>query len=124
MRIARVRHWLALPAVLLLPVVALAQQTGGTAGNAAATTSPAVAATAAGPGALSLADALARALEEIPDMRTARAQVQQAEAESRSAWSNALPQLNTQLASVEVAALAYRWNYLQSPTAERDGSAG
>lgn len=98
MRIARVRHWLALPAVLLLPVVALAQQTGGTAGNAATTTSPAVAATAAGPGALSLADALARALEESPDMRTARAQVQQAEAESRSAWSNALPQLNTQLA--------------------------
>ena len=46
---------------------------------------------------LTLSEALARALGENPEVRTAEAQVDYAESQSRSAWSNALPQFNTQL---------------------------
>jgi outer membrane protein len=57
-----------------------------------------VAGPAAAPLDLTVSDALKRALAESPEVKGAQAQVDYAEAETRSAWSNALPQFNTQLA--------------------------
>lgn len=83
-------------AAVLAPTVARSQQP-----PAGAPTRPSAARSegaAPAPVQLTLSAALARALDESPDVRTAQAQVEYAEAQSRSAWSNALPQFNTQLA--------------------------
>ncbi len=97
MKREQVMGWLLLPVLVLVPALASAQEPGGQTGKPSGATAP-TPATAAPGRPLSLTDALQRALDESPDVRTARAQVQQAEAESRSAFSNALPQFNTQLA--------------------------
>ncbi|HEX6640160.1 MAG TPA: TolC family protein [Thermoanaerobaculia bacterium] len=68
--------WLALALIALLPAGTAAQE-------------------AALP--LSLDDALERALEESEEVRLASARVDAASARTQNAWSNALPQLNTQL---------------------------
>jgi len=100
----RTKAWVLTAALALaqLPGLAAAQQGGpATASKAAPASSSATRVgrqTPAGVTELTLSDALARALEQSPDVRTAEAQVQYAEAQSKAAWSNALPQFNTQLA--------------------------
>ncbi len=77
----------------LLPAAVAAQQpTGGAPAKPAASGAP-----AAAPMELTLQAALERALKDNPDLRAAEAQVQYAEAQAKSAWSNALPQFNTSL---------------------------
>lgn len=78
-------------AAALAPVTGRAQQPARSAPAAAAK------AASADPLELTLSAALQRALQDNPDVRTAEAQVEYAEAQSRSAWSNALPQFNTSL---------------------------
>ncbi|HEX9106588.1 MAG TPA: TolC family protein [Longimicrobiales bacterium] len=98
----RTRAWVLAAALALaqLPGVAAAQQgkPGASAKAAPGATSRVGEQTRGGVTELTLSDALARALEQSPDVRTAEAQVQYAEAQSKAAWSNALPQFNTQLA--------------------------
>ncbi len=82
-------------AAALAPVTARAQQP--TKGAPAQPAAAKGAAAPTGPLELTLSAALERALQDNPDVRTAEAQVEYAEAQSRSAWSNALPQFNTSL---------------------------
>ncbi len=92
------------------PALALAQATPVPGGSKASGAAGAAAAPTPGRGPLelSLGEAVSRALNESAEVRSAQAQVQAAEAQSRSAWSNALPQFNTQLAYQRVLRSIYQ----------------
>lgn len=90
----RLERWLAVPAVCAALVPGLVRAQGVPAPPPRGTAS----AQPAGPVQLSLPEAIARAMDQNPDVRSARAALEYAEAQSRSAWSNAMPQFNTSLA--------------------------